>query len=59
MKAKVVGNLIHDRERIYSRHLDASIEALGLKVLRSPVAAPKANAICERVIGAIRRECLD
>ena len=27
------GNLIHDGDRIYSRHLDASIEALGLKVL--------------------------
>jgi transposase InsO family protein len=53
------GYLIHDRDRIFSRHLDASIEALGLKVLRSPVGAPKANAICERVIGTIRRECLD
>jgi putative transposase len=27
--------------------------------LRSPFASPKANAICERVIGTIRRECLD
>jgi putative transposase len=27
--------------------------------LRSPVASPKANAICERVIGTARRECLD
>jgi hypothetical protein len=30
-------HLIHDRDRIYSIHLDASIEALGLKVLRSPM----------------------
>ena len=51
--------LIHDRDRIYSRRLDDSIEALGLSVLRSPVASPKANSICERVIGTIRRECLD
>ena len=51
--------LIHDRDRIFSRHLDDSIEALGLKELRSPVASPKANSICERVIGTIRRECLD
>jgi transposase InsO family protein len=28
-------------------------------MLRSPVASPKANAICERLIGTIRRECLD
>jgi transposase InsO family protein len=52
-------HLIHDRDRIYSKHLDASIVALGLTVLRSPVASPKANKICERVIGTIRRECLD
>jgi len=51
--------LIHDRDRIFSRHLDDSIEALGLEVLRSPGASPKANSICERVIGMIRRECLD
>jgi putative transposase len=32
---------------------------LGLRVLRTPVASPRANSICERVIGTIRRECLD
>jgi transposase InsO family protein len=51
--------LIHDRDRIFAKYLDDSIRALGLKVLKSPVANPKANAICERVIGTIRRECLD
>jgi transposase InsO family protein len=51
--------LIHDRDSIFARHLDDSIRALGLAVLRSPFASPKANAICERVIGTIRRECLD
>ena len=51
--------LIHDRDRIFAKHLDASIRALGMEVLRSPVASPKANSICERVIGTIRRECLD
>jgi transposase InsO family protein len=51
--------LIHDRDKIFAKHLDDSIRALGLKVLRSPVASPKANSICERVIGTIRRECLD
>jgi transposase InsO family protein len=52
-------HLIHDRDRIFSRHLDDSIQALGVEVLRSPIASPKANSICERVIGTIRRECLD
>ena len=41
--------LIHDRDRIFARHLDDSIRALGVEVLRSPIASPKANAICERV----------
>jgi len=62
---EVVGNggghryLIHDRDRIFAKHLDDSIGALGIEVLRSPVASPKANSICERMIGTIRRECLD
>jgi putative transposase len=30
-----------------------------LKVLRTPVRAPKANAYCERLVGTVRRECLD
>jgi putative transposase len=51
--------LIHDRDRIFAKHLDDSIRALGIEVLRSPVASPKANAICERMIGTMRRECLD
>ena len=51
--------LIHDRDAIFAKHLDSSICALGIEVLRSPFASPKANAICERVIGTIRRECLD
>src|SRR6202022_1206490 len=52
-------DLIHDRDKIFARHLDGAVRALGLEVLRSPVASPKANSICERVIGTIRRECLD
>ena len=38
-------HLIHNRDRIYSTQLDDSIETLGLEVLRSPVASPKANSI--------------
>jgi putative transposase len=50
--------LIHDRDSIFARSLDESIRNLGLTVLKSPPRSPKANAICERVIGTIRRECL-
>ena len=51
--------LLHDRDSIFARHLDETITALGLSVLKSPPRSPRANAICERVIGTIRRECLD
>ena len=40
-------------------HLDESIGRLGVKVLKSRPHCPMANAICERIIGTIRRECLD
>ena len=51
--------LIHDRDSIFSQQVDEAVEGLGLKVLRTPVRAPQANAYCERLVGTIRRECLD
>ena len=51
--------LIHDRDRIFTKRLDQSIAKLGLAILKSPPHSPLANAICERLIGTIRRECLD
>jgi len=51
--------LLHDRDSIFASHLDESIGKLGVTVLKSPPRSPKANAICERVIGTVRRECLD
>jgi transposase InsO family protein len=51
--------LIHDRDSIFSAEVDDELGAFGLKVLRTPVQAPKANAYCERLMGTIRRECLD
>jgi putative transposase len=51
--------VIHDRDSIFSAELDASLAQLGLKVIRTPVRSPQANALCERLIGTLRRECLD
>ena len=51
--------LIHDRDAIFSRALDHTIRNLGLRVLKTPAKSPQANAICERVLGTLRRECLD
>ena len=51
--------LIHDRDSIFSGDLDESVRHIGFRVMKTPPRCPKANAICERVIGTIRRECLD
>lgn len=51
--------VIHDRDGIFSPRLDAEFKSFGVRVLKTPVRAPKANAFCERLIGRIRRECLD
>lgn len=32
---------------------------MGVRVLRTPIQAPRANAVCERLLGSLRRECLD
>jgi hypothetical protein len=51
--------LIHDGDSIFSAELDACVGGFGLRAQKTPPRCPKANAICERVIGTIRRECLD
>jgi hypothetical protein len=51
--------LLHDRHKIFSASLDEEVESWGIHVLRSPVRMPTANEYCERLIGSIRRECLD
>jgi putative transposase len=51
--------LIHDRDSIFVKSLDESVARFGLEVLKCPLHSPTANSICERLIGTIRRECLD
>jgi putative transposase len=51
--------VLHDRDSIYSAELDSALKAMSLRILKTPFQAPQANAFCERVIGTIRRECLD
>ena len=51
--------VIHDRDSIYSEGVDRTLEAMGLTVCKTPVRAPQANSFCERLVGTIRRECLD
>jgi len=51
--------VIHDRDSIFSRKLDQAVMDRGVRVLRTPVRAPKTNSVCERFGGSLRRECLD
>jgi transposase InsO family protein len=51
--------LIHDRDSIFSQAVDAAATAMGVKILRTPYRSPQANGRCERLIGTIRRECLE
>jgi transposase InsO family protein len=51
--------LIHDRDSIFSRELDQRVQNLGLRILRTPPQCPQANALCERLLGTLRQECLD
>jgi putative transposase len=51
--------LIRDRAGQFTDCFDAVFTAEGIRILASPPQAPRANAICERVIGTLRRELFD
>ena len=51
--------LIRDNDKKYGHHFAAVAAGTQIKVVRTPIRVPKANAICERFIGSVRRECLD
>jgi len=51
--------LIHDRDAKFPAAFDALLATEKIKVIRTPVRAPNANADMERWVGTVRRECLD
>jgi transposase InsO family protein len=51
--------LIRDRGSDFTSSFDAVFEATGTTILRTAVQAPRMNAICERLVGTLRRELLD
>jgi putative transposase len=51
--------LIRDRAGQFTESFDAVLTADGIRILLSPPQAPRANAVCERMIGTLRRELFD
>ena len=51
--------LIHDRDRCFGTVCDQRVASLGIRQVRTPVKAPKANAIAERWVRRIRNDCLN
>ena len=58
-RATPIKFLIRDRAGQFTGSFDAVFTAEGVRILASPPQAPRANAICERIIGTLRRELLD
>ena len=58
-QANAIKFLIRDRDTKFTASFDAVSAADATRVITTPVRAPRANAICERVVGTTRRECLD
>ena len=51
--------LLRDRDAVYGRHFRQRAGRVGIDAIATPSRSPRANAIVERVIRTLRRECLD
>ena len=58
-RAEHVKFLIRDRAGQFTDSFDAVFTAASVRILPSPPQAPRANAVCERIIGTLRRELFD
>jgi putative transposase len=51
--------LVHDRDTKFSHAFDEIFRTEGIKVIRTPIQAPNANAHAERWVRTVRSDCLD
>jgi transposase InsO family protein len=58
-RVTTIAFLLRDRDSRFTTAFDAVFTADSIRILTSPPGAPRANAICERMIGTLRRELLD
>jgi transposase InsO family protein len=52
-------HLLRDRDAVYGRDFRQRARRVGIDSIATPIRTPRANAVIERVIGTLRRECLD
>jgi transposase InsO family protein len=52
-------HLVRDRDAVYGGDFVARATGLGVETVLTPVRAPRANAIAERVVRTLRNDCLD
>ena len=58
-RSRAVKFLVRDRDTKFTASFDEVFRTEGIRIIKSPVRSPRANAIAERFVGTARRECLD
>ncbi len=51
--------LVRDNDSIFGGEFSEQVKTLGIEEIRTAIRSPWQNSYCERLIGSIRRECLD